>query len=221
MFQSNISPFAGLVRVIMTLVSIGVVVGLTLSQSDLTNFITNSARAQAITRQTEIEAEQAEIDLQNYRALKAAEAEVEQARLQAEAAADARSLDIETQFKAQKAIQDLEIERLTGYTWLVITVTAAGLLVLCAGIGLTIALSRIIYSRLIAMSAPPVQANPWRDPMWRKEQIQMARHHEKLMRQPAEQTISVPVDSTYLWPGIRQSDMVPTTPKPQPEKEVL
>ena len=115
MFPSNISPFGGLVKVISALVLIGLIMGLVLTGSDLTNFITNSAKAEAIRLQTDLDAQQKQIDLENYATIQNAKAQAEQERILAETNALERSLELDLLRKEQKVALDLEVSAFSKY----------------------------------------------------------------------------------------------------------
>ena len=109
MLSTNFSLFSGLAKVIMTLVLLGLLMGLVLTGSDLTNFITNSAKAEAIRLQTDLDAQQKQIDLENYATIQKAKAQAEQERILAETSALERSLELELLQKEQNVALDLEV----------------------------------------------------------------------------------------------------------------
>lgn len=212
MFQPNSSPFAGLARVIMTLVSIGVFTGFALSGSDLINFVTNSAKAQAITRQNEILAHKAEIDVENYQALEARKTQLEIERRMAENVAYEESLGQELRLKAQEAAQKMELAERTGYLWAAVGMSSTIFLVLCAGaalLGLAIRAGRDHPATATVQVKPP---DRWKDRRWRKRQILVARRREKAMRDAFAQTTSVVVETPTRWSDFRTPYVVEELP---------
>jgi Na+/glutamate symporter len=178
-FPNNISPFGGLVKVILALVLIGLIMGLVLTGSDLTNFITNSAKAEAMKSQNEFEEKKNAIDLEKYESTQKAEAQAEEERILAETDALERSLELDLLLKERKVALDLEVATFSKYLWS----GMIPLLVFCFVIGIVIFMVQAGRSRLILAQAQVKQIDPWQDLAWRKERIQIARQQEQLTRQ--------------------------------------
>jgi hypothetical protein len=104
MFPNNLL-FGGLAKVILTLVIIGVLVGLALAGTDLVNFITNNAKAQAIKNQNDFQAQKDAIDLKNYGIVQEALTQNQIDQANADNAAHNISLEQDLQFQIQKAAQ--------------------------------------------------------------------------------------------------------------------
>ena len=178
MLPTNFSLFGGLAKVVLALVTIGLLMGLVLTGSDLTNFITNSAKADAIRLQTNLDAQQKQIDLENYATIQKAETQAEEERISAETKSFERSLELDLLQKEQKAALDLEVSTFSKYLW-------AGVMpfiISCLGIGTIIFMVQAGRSRLILAQAQAKQIGPWQDIAWRKERIQIARQQEQLER---------------------------------------
>ena len=179
MFPNSISPFGGLVKVILALVLIGLIMGLVLTGSDLTNFITNSAKAEAIRVQTDLDAQQKQIDLENYATIQKAETQAKEERTLAETKAFERSLELDLLQKERKVALDLEVATFSKYLWS----GMIPLLVFCFVIGIVIIMVQTGRSHLVVAQAQAEQIDPWQDLAWRKERIRLARQQEQLKRQ--------------------------------------
>jgi hypothetical protein len=193
MFPTNNSPFTGLTKVILTLVAIGVLAGLVLSGSDLTNFITNSAKVEAIKQQNELQAQKDAIDLEAYKM------SVNQQIL-----AQQEQAKRDLQFQELKATQELETARLASYFW-----AGAGMFVaICVGVGFMILMIQIGRSLLIASQAQVKKIDAWQDPAWRKQQIEISRRLERAQRENLTHTTSVPEfypnEAPIPWEGLHQ-----------------
>jgi hypothetical protein len=177
MFPNN-SLFGGLARVIVILVIIGFLAGLALAGSDMVNFITNSAKSQAIKNQNDLQAKKDAVDIKNYAAVQAAHTQNEIDQANADNAAHERSLEQDLQFQAQKGAQALEMSRTLGYAG----IGAGMFLAICAGIGVIIQTSLTGRSRLIIAQARARQAEPWQDLLWRNQQIKRSREFAHMQR---------------------------------------
>ena len=189
MFPTNNSPFAGLVKVILALVIIGVLAGLVLSGSDLANFITNTAKAPGITQKDKI-------DIDDYQRSKDEDFyHLQQLHAQ------------ELQLQSQNAIYVMETTRIVSYV-----LTGAGVLVaICIAMGIAILLIQFGRSRLISAQAQTNQARLWKDPTWREQQILIARQKERMMREkltpiptPPQPVQPFTFDSSFTWDDVRQ-----------------
>lgn len=179
MFPSNNSLFGGLSKVILTLVIIGAVVGLVLSDSDLTNFITNSAEAEAIKNQNDLQVQKDAVDVKNYQAIQETTTQIKIDQLLAESATYQKSLEQGLQFQAQKAAQDLETARFVSYAG-----TGAGVFVaFCIGIGFVILMIQVGRSRKVVSQAQVKKLEAWQDLAWRKQQIMISRQLERAERE--------------------------------------
>lgn len=189
MFTNNSSPFSGLVSVILVLVLIGAFAALALSGSDLTNFMTNRAKAQAMTQQNEIDARKAAIDLANYESMQNSQAKVQQDKILADGAAYQKSLeqqllferqqnDLKLQLQAQKALQQAQTSHLAG----ILLAGAGAIALLVVGIGVTALLIQFGYSRYIVARATATVTDPWQNLPWRKQQVSLSRQRERELR---------------------------------------
>jgi hypothetical protein len=174
MITTNNSPFAGLAKVILVLVFIGVLVGLAFSGTDLTNFITNTARAQGITRQNEVQAAKDIIDIQNYRTIQDATTQAQKDKILADRVTYQESLNQGLQLQARKAALELETARLVSYFLIAVGVFIA----FCIGIFMI----QFGFSRLIVARAQAEKISSWQDHIQRKEQIRIARQRELMIR---------------------------------------
>lgn len=189
MFSPNNSLFGGLAKVILTLVIIGFVVGLAISGSDLANFITNSAKAQAIKNQNDLQAQKDAVDIKNYQTIQETITQTKIDQLRADSAAYQKSLEQGLQFQAQKAAQELETAR-----WIRYIETGIGsFIAFCFGTGLVILMILIGRSRLILAQAKVKQTDPWEDAAWRKEQIRIFRERERVMRKTLANVTNIPI----------------------------
>ena len=184
MLSTNFSLFGGLAKVVIVLVLLGLLMGLVLTGSDLTNFITNSAKAEAIRVQTDLDAQQKQIDLENYATIQKAETQAKEERTMAETKAFERSLELDLLQKERKVALDLEVSTFSKYLWSGVMPFIVSYL----GIGFIIFMVQAGRSRLILAQARAKQIDPWQDIAWRKERIQIARQQEHLTRQTLAHT---------------------------------
>ena len=197
MFPTNNSSFEGLAKVILILVAIGILVGLALTNSDITNFITNSAKAETIKQQNQLQTQKNAIDLEIYKL------SVNQQLL-----AQQEQAEKELKFQEQKAAQELEADRLASYFW-----AGAGIFVnFCVGVGFLILMIQAGRSLLIASQAQAKKIDVWQDPVWRKQQIEISRLLERAEREILAHTTSYsnapkfhPSNEAPIpWEGFRQ-----------------
>ncbi len=175
---NNGSSFDGLVKVIVVLVIIGALAVLGLTQSDLTNFLANSVKADAMRQQNAIQAQKDAIDLQNYQTVQDTLTQTRIDQLLAEDAAHQEALEQQLQLDAQKAVREMETARLVAYLW-----TGAGIfLVACIGIAILLFAIKAGRSRPGAIQAEKKPVDPWQDPAWRKQQIWISRQEERAIR---------------------------------------
>lgn len=200
MFSNNNSPFAGLVPVILVLVLIGALAALALSGSDLTNFMTNRVKAQALAQQNAISEQKASIDLKNYQALQDSQAQAQINKTVADSAAYQQSLIIQTQHQQQLATQNLQLAALkaaqemqTTHLIKIILSIAGALAVLLIGMGLTFYLIQLGRSHLMAEKMAK-KNDPWHDLSWRKQQIEISRRQEHLERINSVNTAPIPIE---------------------------
>ncbi len=189
MSTNNISPFSGLVSVIIVLVLIGAVSALALCESDLTNFLTNSAKADGIKEQNKIKAQKDALELKNYEALQEIELNLQKEKILADSAAYQRQIEQQLLFQqqqnqknlelqSQKSTQELEISRLTALGF-----AGAGIVaIICISMGLAIFLIQLGRSRVITVQSNLKLSSKWKDPDWRKKQIALARQRELFNR---------------------------------------
>ncbi|MBE0683963.1 MAG: hypothetical protein IH589_18845 [Anaerolineales bacterium] len=185
MFPPNNSPFEGLAKVILILVAIGILVGLVLTGSDITNFITNSAKAEAIKQQNELQAQKNAIDLEAY-----------QLSVNQQLLAQQEQAVKELQFQEQKAAQELELARLSSYLW----VGAGVFVAFCFGVGFVILMIQFGRSLLITSQAQVKKTDVWQNPVWRKQQIEISRQLERAQREDFGHLNEAPIP----WDGLRQ-----------------
>jgi hypothetical protein len=185
---SNNTPLAGLVGIILVVAAIAAVAGLAISGTDLLNPKTSDAIWQEKTQAVQSKTAKDAIDLEAYRAQKAAEIEkgaldvanykaVQAARAQAEQ--DKIRLDV--QARERELAQNLELARQIRYVaWAV-----GALAILIVSVGVAVCLIQLGHSRLALAQAQATQANPWHNPTWRTEQIRGARKIEAVERESA------------------------------------
>jgi hypothetical protein len=227
MINNNSSPFNGLVPVILVLVLIGGIAALALSGSDLTNFITNSAKAKGLTQQLEVQAQKDAIDLSNYKALQDSQAQAQAAKTLAEAEAYQRSLEQQAQFQLQQNQRALDFQRqedllkleASRFTRMALPVAGA-LAVLVLSLGGAVCLVQIGRSRVMSSRGAAKTGDVWQDNAWKRNQIALARQQERLERSsvlPSSQSeteLSIPVEIPLSWQGKVQEPIE----KPMPTK---
>ena len=170
----NQNPNAGLVGVIVVLLIAGLMMGLTVSNTDLVNFNRSAAEARAMDLETQTAAQIAEIDIAYHRAVRAAEQE----ELWLGVAATQHELE-----------QSIRLAELSHYVWLGV----GSVSVLCVSVGLATFLVLHGRSRLaIAQTPPSPVAGTWQDPVWREEQIRIARERARAERQGRPLPTTVP-----------------------------
>jgi hypothetical protein len=216
MIPSNSSPFGGLAKVILILIIIGVLVGLVLAGSDVTNFMTNSIKAQAIKNQNDYQAQKDAIDLKNYQAVQAATTQTQIDQLQADNIAHQKMLDQNLQLQTQKAAQDLETGRWISY----IEIGIGSFIAFCLGIGSLILVILIGRSRLVMAQARVNQADPWQDAAWRRERIRIFRERERVMRKTLTNVTNIPLVPPFYpstipipWDGFQPEYVEISNPK--------
>lgn len=194
-------PLAGLTGALLLVVILGVVATLGFSNTDLANFITNSAKARAQDQETKIASEKATIDLDLYRQIETekAQAQHEQIQLDLTKQREQNRLDllemqelnkIELEQQRLRARQQLELERVTRYTILVV----GGCTVMALSTALTYRFvrqnrtvsdthaSRIRYPN--ATNKPAMAIDRWHnDPTWKQSRVLGARMRELTSRQ--------------------------------------
>lgn len=157
MYLSNPpSPFAGLVKVVIALIVIGVIVGIALASTDVLNFITNSEKAQA-------QSAKDAVDLKYYTLTRQNEAQAEVAK----------SI-VDAQLYPEKARQDLAFSYAVRYALLGI-----GVLVILAFLAAPVIL--ILRSKTAPQETEETE-DMATDPALREMQIKLARQQEILNR---------------------------------------
>jgi hypothetical protein len=151
------SPFAGLAKVILVIAVIGLVLGVTLSGTDLFNFITNSSKANS-------QAEKDAVDLKYYDMLKETETQAAIAKINTDSAAYAERVKNEVAF--------------ANILRLIVVGIAAG-----AVIGLVIVLL-IALLRKLTLSMQPIQKEKdiWQNPQLRSLERHKAQKMERMTR---------------------------------------
>ena len=193
MFPSGNSPFAGLAKVILVLVAIGALVGLVLARSDLTNFISNSARAKALTMENEQQAERNAIDIEMYR-----RAQEESLVLQQ------RQAEQTLLFDAQQSAQNLETTRFISF----VLAGAVVIVAICLGIGIIIYAIRAGRNQRTIAKKEMASADMWQNSAWRNRKIGAARLREldaraRHVTSPFFEE-SIPVDIPIKWDDIHE-----------------
>ena len=223
MYQSNSSPFVGLVAVILVLVVIGSLVGLALSQSDITNFITNKAKAEGILQQNDYQAQKNSIDLKNYQSVQDSVTQDQKERIAADGLAYQKSLAQQLQLQnaqaeqrirleAEKASLDLEMSRLVTYA----LIGAGVLLALCIGAGAVIFAIQSGRKRIILTQIKVNPVERWEDPFWRKREIERSRQREQVNRRvgthngtPEETSTIIPFsEEPIIWEDLDHAGYV-------------
>ena len=190
----NFRPLAGLPGTLVVIALLGSMATLGVSNTDLANFITNSAEARALDQKTQAEAQKTSIELEAYRQVENAKAQAEQNRIllefemqkkHAELALEQSKAQYQIELEQQRyqAEQQLRWERITRYTFLIIGVLVT--LVLCYGMVYRFLKSEqrqsIGYSGLQINSS--VMNHRWHtDPAWKQDQIALARNRERSAR---------------------------------------
>jgi hypothetical protein len=200
MFSPNNSLFGGLAAVILTLVIIGAVSGLALSNSDLANPITNAVEAEGIKNQNDFQAGKSAIDLEDYKEVQDTKTQITIDKLWFE-------LEQGLRFQAQKDAQDLEVARLASHFMM----GAGVFMAFCFGIGIVVYLTQAGRNRLLLAQSQVRQADPWQDLLWRKQQVKSSRKRERTMREKLTSSTSnvkvpafYPEDELILWEDFRQ-----------------
>lgn len=163
--NSNTSLFSGLVAVVVVLVVIGVVVGLSLSGTDLVNFITNPTKAQILKNKSDLELEKAAFNFDQYQQREEAQTESEVAIAKAQTEAEIRLKFVW-----------VEITRLAGYA-IVFAITVA----IMVGIYLFAVRIKAHISQA-EVKTQNLPNDPWQDPTVRAMQIDLARKRERASR---------------------------------------
>jgi len=210
MLLSNSSPFSGLVRVIIVLVLIGALAALALTGSDLTNFMANRAKAQAMSQQNEIEAEKAKIDLQNYQTLQAIQVQAQIDKAQADSAAYQRSLEQQMLYEKQLAEQSLQMEGQKATQAMenarIIKIAlgiGAAVLAFLVGLGVCIYFILLGRSRLIAVKAN-ARVDPWKDLVWRKQMVAISRERSRARAGSITSQSPIPVEIPVGWQELQE-----------------
>lgn len=208
-------PLAGLAGILLLVALLGSMATFGISNTDLANFITNSAEARALDQKTQFESEKAAIDLDTYRQVEATMAQVEQQRILVEAELQKKQaeLDLETA-KAQYQIeldnqrlaaeQQLKFDLTVRYTFLVIG--ALAVLILCGGMAYRfVKLEHRQYGGKVSDKTGAIRVDDrWHtDPEWRGRQIERARMKEREKRsrvKPAGESL-MPITSILSAPN--------------------
>lgn len=187
----TIDIFKGLFATVLLIALISAGFGITASSTDVFNYNTSAAEARAKDQQTKIDAEKAAMDLELYRQQIQTETEeirIETERQQKQAELDlARMQDnyrIEAEQQRIKVQQQLELQRLAGFSILGILT----LLTITLIIGFAYRFFRrgqlrsITGNTLKTPSSKPIM-DPWHDNLeWKQQQIKLARQREQETR---------------------------------------
>jgi hypothetical protein len=174
MFPNPSSPYNGLAKVILVLVGIGLLVGFALTNSDLTNFITNSAKAKGIEQAVEIQTQKDAIDIKNYEAIQNATTQAQKDKIAADNDAYGKSVQQKLDFQNQASALELEMSRLFNYakifTTIILTLSFSFLIILLG------------WRLSILIRAKTQMSDPWQNRNLRKEMILLARQREQISR---------------------------------------
>jgi ABC-type multidrug transport system fused ATPase/permease subunit len=196
-FNSINNAFVALIVIVIV---VGLAMGLLVNQTDLVNFISNSAEAEAQHVANQYQAAQNEIDLAQYKVERQIQSEEAVRAIRAET--DAKIAQTEVALRVQRESNALSLERDAQLT------DAATKILLGLGLGLSFALSvgasyvlyylaRLIPGRLqlasgVAAANPPTAPlERWDDPAYRAWQMAQARTREltdlreKMARRPS------------------------------------
>ncbi|HLF29016.1 MAG TPA: hypothetical protein VJG32_22035 [Anaerolineae bacterium] len=193
------SLFSGLVGVVVIVAILALVAGAALSGNDLLNPNTSDAKAQeknqatqsrsekdeidleAYRTQKAVEAEKMNLDLENYKAIQVAHTQAEQDKFRLEVEAQKQEFDQALVHQQEQAELDIAFARLARY----ILLGVGALAISVVSVGLTACLIRFSRSRWAPAQTPTAHADIWSDPIWRAEQIRLARAQEVAQRQTA------------------------------------
>ncbi len=200
MVQPNGSLFGGLSRVILTLVVIGVVTGLVLGGADIVNFITNSAKAEAIHNANQLQAQKNAIDLNNYQLLQDAATQAQIDKMKADNEANQLMLDQAIRIQAQKAAQELETARWMSY----IKMGALAILAVALGIGLVILAFRISFNRTGRSRSRIEKKSRFNNPDYVMARANELQNRKELLKETSY-TPGIPVE----WNNIDKKEYVP------------
>lgn len=178
---SNNTPLVGLVSIIGVVAVIAALGALGVSGSDMLNPNTSGAAARAKDLETSLKEQQAAIDMKNYEAVQTARTQAEQEKIRLEVDARQRELEQSLTLSRERAVQDMELARLTRYALSI----AGALAILIVSIGLTFGLIRYSLNRWTAAQPQVVYADPWDNLAWKTEQIRHARNIEVAERESA------------------------------------
>ena len=187
----TIDIFKGLFATILLIALIGAGFGFTASSTDVFNYNTSAAEARAKDQQTKTDAEKAAIDLELYRQKIQTETEqirIETLRQQKQAELDLAKMQDNYQIEVEqyriKVQQQLELERMAGFSILGILILLT--IILIIGFGYRFfrreQLRSITGSTLKTPSSKPIM-DPWHDNLkWKQQQIKLARQREQETR---------------------------------------
>lgn len=204
MFPTNYSPYDGLSKVFLVLIVIGALAALAFTNSDLTNFITNSAKAEGIKQELAIQNLKSIFDFENYKRVEEAKTKAQLDNIETEKVTNEKLQTQKLQAQAQQVTLELEMSRLFGYGKIGIGI----FLSICLGI-MMIQFGR---SRLILAQAQHKQIdNQQKSTLW-KMQMELARQHERMERASFINRTQSAVDSAHykdqgepiLWEDLRQ-----------------
>jgi hypothetical protein len=198
------SPYAGLSKVFLVLIVIGALAAFAFTNSDLTNFITNNAKAEGIKQEIALQKLKDAIDVQNYRIVEDAKTKAQLEKIDADKATYEKLQEKILETRIQQAALELEMTRLFNYG----KISASILFILCFSI-LMVQFGR---RHLILAQASMKQIDSGQNATLRKSQIELARQRERIMRerQIMEASISnVPAfypnqETSISWEDLRQ-----------------
>jgi hypothetical protein len=199
MFSSN-SPFSGLVPVILVLVLIGGLATLALSGSDLTNFMTNRVKADALAQQTAAAAQKTPIDVETYRLVQTSQAQAQVDKMKADSDYYQKSLDLQTQYQQKLDDQNLQLNYLkttqemqTSHITQMILTSAGAIALLLVALGIAVYMVSLTLNRLLT-NKKVKKAGSWQDPAWKKQQIENSRRREQASRASSMNPFLIPVE---------------------------
>jgi hypothetical protein len=201
--------FGGLAKAFLVIMVVGILAGIALSNSDLTNFITNSAKAEGIRQQNAVQQQKDAVDAENYTVLQKANTQAQLDKIAADTSAYKKSQAQKLQAQAQQAALELEMSRLFDYG----KIAAGMILAICVSAILFMLTVQFTRSRLV-LTQTQVQVkriDAWQDPALRKQEIESARQRERMARtlevrqtQTAVVPAFYPEEAPISWEEIRQ-----------------
>jgi hypothetical protein len=204
------SPYKGFATIIVILVVIGALASLAFTNSDLTNFMTNSAKADGIRQQNAVQQQIDAINTENYKTVEQAKTQAQLDQIAADTATYKKlQTALEAKTSRQQAALEVETSRLFDYGKIAVSI----ILAVCFSAILLILTVQFTRSRLVLVQAQAQakRIDTRQDPIQLKEQIERARQRELMNRESylrQTQTAIVPAfypeEAPISWEDIRQ-----------------